>query len=309
MEKYDLAIIGAGPAGMSAALFAEGDGLKFRLIEKQEPCGFVEQVINTNFTNLENYLGLYNLSGTQVAGIFRAHLLSRGISIYGEDVSGINLSHRTFQIHSSQGICEATSVILATGTKPKRLEVLGLEGIPNRIHYRADLRFSEYVGKQVLVIGGRNTGAVTAVRLKEQGLAPVIIEKNKTLSVKEKYLRRLRELSIPILANSYLERVFGTGEISKVQLVIDGQRSTMRPIAIFSCVGYIPNNDLAFKLGLKVDDYGYIEVDRRMQTSRDGIFAAGDVNGGVKMIAVASGEGAIAEYYANLFVRQKWKRE
>lgn len=309
MEKYDLAIVGAGPAGMSAALFAEGDGLNFRIIEKEEPCGFVEEVINTKFTNLENYLGLYDISGTQVARIFREHLNSRGIPISKEEVNDISFDHGTFQFYSERDSYSSKAIILATGTKPKKLIVPGIESIPNRAHYRADQKFPTYLDHQVLVVGGRNTGAVTAVRLKEQGIHPIIIEKAKDSTAKEKYLARLRDLSIPLLTNSYLERILGDGEISEVQLTIKDQPKIMNPIAIFSCIGYEPNNELALKLGLKVDDYGYIEVDRKMQTSKEGVFAAGDVNGGVKMIAVASGEGATAEYYANLFVRQKWKRE
>lgn len=309
MERYELAIVGSGPAGMSAALFAEGDGLRFKITEEQEPCGFVEEVINTNFTNLENYLGLYDLSGTQVAGIFREHLRSRDISISKEKVKEIIFSHEAFQVHSNVDTYEAKSIILATGTRPKRLKVNGIEGVLNRIHYRADLKFPDYIDKQVFVVGGRNTGAVTAVRLKEQGMHPIIIEKTETLTAKEKYLERLRELSIPILTNSYLERVMGIGNISEVQVAINGQEKIMNPIAIFSCIGYVPNNELAIKLGLKVDDSGFIDVNKKMQTSRAGVFAAGDVNGGVKMIAVASGEGAVAEYYANLFVGEKWKKE
>jgi len=309
MEEYDLTIVGAGPAGMSAALFAEGDGLNFRIVEKKEPCGFVEEVINTNFTNLENYLGLHDISGTQVASIFREHLNLRGIPISEEEIREVIFSHGTFQVHSNIETYRTKAIILATGTRPKQLIVPGIENIPNRIHYRADMDFLDYLNQQVIVVGGRNTGAVTAVRLKEQGLLPIIIEKSKTSNAKEKYLERLNTLSIPILTNSYLERILGNGNISEVQLVINGRPRIMKPMAIFSCIGYMPNNELALKLELKVDDYGYIEVDRKMQTSREGVFAAGDVNGGVKMIAVASGEGAIAEYYANSLVRQKWKRE
>lgn len=307
MIEYDLVIIGAGPAGMSAALFAEGDRLKFRLAEKGRPCSFVEEAINTNFTNLENYLGLYNINGTEVANIFRQHMESRQIPIHKEDIQGILAEGDLFIVESNGAPYGTRSLILATGTSPRRLTMEGIERVPERVHYGINRNFSEYSGKSVLIVGGRNSGAVAAVRLKEFGANPIIIEKGVKSTTKEKYLEKIRSLSIPYFLNSTLERVVGNSEIEFVDVKIDGKEEQVKPIAIFGCIGYVPNNSLAKMLGLKLDDQGYIEVDRKMQTSRDGVYAAGDVNGGVKMIAVASGEGAIAEYYANFFVRSRYK--
>ncbi len=307
--KYDLLIVGAGPAGMSAALFAQGDSLNFRLIDKGIPCRFVEEVINTNFTNLENYLGLYNLTGTDIAKIFRKHLKDREISLVEEEIKEIEPIDNLFYINSNNERYSTKTIILATGTRPKNLVVPGIENVSSRIHYKIDRDFSHYAGHDVLVIGGRNSGAITAVRLKEMGANPIIIEKAEKSTAKEKYLKKLKEFSIPLLTNSSLERIFGDKEIKKTQMIIDGKPKIIKPIAIFGCIGYVPNNELAIKLGLHLDNQGYIEVDRKMQTSRKGVYAAGDVNGGVKMISVASGEGAIAEYYANSFVGSKCKGE
>ncbi|GEM_PF-1836918 len=309
MEKYDLVIIGAGPAGMSAALFAEGDGLGFRLVEKGMPCEFVEEVINTNFTNLENYLGLHDVTGTETANIFRQHLELRRIPIHTEDIRKVHAEGNLFIVEAGGVSYGSTTLILATGTSPRRLNVPGVDRIPERVHYGINRDFSEYFGKCVLIVGGRNSGAVTAVRLKEAGANPIIIEREYKSTAKDKYIEKIHNLSIPYFLNSTLERVVGNSEIEWADVRINGKKEQIKPIAIFSCVGYVPNSSLAKILGLKLDDQGYIEVNRKMQTSREGVYAAGDVNGGVKMIAVASGEGAIAEYYANSFVRQKWKKE
>lgn len=302
---YDTLIIGAGPAGMSAALFAEGDNLNFRLIDKGIPCQFVEEVINTNFTNLENYLGLHDITGTRAAEVFREHLSAREIAVVKERINEIKFCDNLFHIDSNKERYATKTIIMATGTRPRTLVVPGIEKVYRKIHYKLDHDFSNYIGYDVLVIGGRNSGAVTAIRLKEMGVNPIIIEKARKSTAKEKYLERLREFSIPMLTNSSLERIIGDGEIAETQLIIDGKLISMNPIAIFGCIGYVPNNEFGIKLGLNMDNQGYIEVDRKMQTSRNGVYAAGDVNGGVKMIAVASGEGAIAEYYANSFVRSE----
>ncbi len=307
MINYDTLIIGGGPAGMSAALFAQGDGLNFRLSEKGIPCQFVEETINTNFTNLENYLGLYDIDGTSVARIFRKHLEDRKIPIFHEEIKDIKSLDNLFYINSDKGEYTAKTIILATGTRPRELTISGIENVQERVHYRINKDFSHYKNHVVLVVGGRNSGAVTAVRLKEIGVNPIVIERSSKSTAKAKYLEKLGELSIPILINSSLEKIVGFQEIQEAHVIIDNKLKIFNPVAIFGCVGYAPNNELAVDLGLQLDKEGYIEVDRKMQTSMEGIYAAGDVNGGVKMIAVASGEGAIAEYYANGYIKSKWK--
>ena len=308
METYDAIIIGAGPAGMSAALFAKGDGLKFRLIEKGKPCAFVEEVVNTNFTNLENYLGLYNLNGTQVSKRFRDHLVDSGINIQRDSIESLIREGVLLRVVSRNEEYKTRTVILATGTRPKKLEINGSERVNGRVHYAViDKQVEQYVGKDIIVIGGRNSGAVTAVKLKELGCSPIVLEKSNISTAKEKYLKKIDELRIPYFLDSVLEEITGDGEIKCAYVNLGGVNQTLHPVAIYGCIGSEPNNELALSLGLKLDNSGYVLVDRQMRTSDERIFAAGDLNGGVKMIAVAVGEGAIAEYYANSFVKSAAK--
>lgn len=304
MYDVDLTIVGAGPAGISASLFAEGDGLKFKLVDKGIPCRFVEEVINTNFTNLENYLGLHDLTGTETAQIFRQHLTSRNIPVANEEIINIRSQENSFLITSNKGEYTSKTIILATGTRPRRLKVQGIEKFSHRIHYGIYEDLSRYFGQDILVVGGRNSGAVTAIRLKEIGANPSIIEMGTTSTAKEKYLNRLSEFQIPLVYNTTLEEIIGDEEIERVILKSNKQIKTATPRAIFGCIGYVPNNELAKMLMLKLDSQGFIDVDRKMQTSLKGVYAAGDVNGGCKMIAAASGEGATAEYYANGLIRE-----
>jgi len=304
MDEIDLTIVGAGPSGMSAALFADGDGLSFRLVDKGIPCSFVEEVINTNFTNLENYLGLHDLTGTETAQIFRQHLALRNILVVNEEIKNIIPLDNLFHVISEGSQYITKAVILATGTKPRNLDVPGIEKFPKRIHYGIYGGANNYFGQDVLVVGGRNSGAVTAIRLREMGANPTVIEKSLVSTAKEKYLDRLREFSIPLICNTTLEKVVGAGEIDNAIIKSGEKIRVIYPKAIFGCIGYAPNNELAKKLGLDLDPQGFVEVDRKMQTSVEGIYAAGDLNGGCKMIAAASGEGATAEYYANNLIRR-----
>lgn len=307
MKEYDLVIVGAGPAGASAALFAQGDRLQFRLVESDVPCWFPEQAINTNFTNLENYLGCYNLSGTEITQRCRQHLESMGIAVHKEKVAAITKDFQGLYFETDIENYRAETAILATGTQPKRLCVNGVERTGRNIHYSFGVESSAYIGKPVLVVGGRNAGAVTAVRLKELGCHPQIAEKNHCPQAKLKYMERIRSLHIPYLTSTTLEDVLGDDNIETVNLSSKGTSICMHPAAIYVCIGYEPNNALAKQLGIALDNDGYIHVDRDMRTTDPRIFAAGDVNGGVKMMVVAAGEGAVAEYYANKYLENHGK--
>ena len=310
MNELDLIIIVAGPAGMSAALFAQGDELKFSLIEEGKPCGFVERVINTNFTNLENYLGIYGVDGTEVQRIFAKHLESRKIPIESARVNELMDEGNTLTLRTDAGNMASKTVILATGTRPKKIIVPGIKDVMSRVYYSVDEEtFKSYNGREILVVGGRNSGVVTAIRLKEWGCKPIVIEKSSVSTAKNRYIERLRELKIPYLFSSELERITEEGALLAAHIRVGDSRRLFNPAAIVGCIGYVPNNELALLLGLSVDKDGYVIVNREMQTSNERVFAAGDLNGGVKMIAVAVGEGATAEYYVNSLVRSKWKRE
>jgi len=309
MEKYDLAIIGAGPAGMSAALNAQNDNLKFVLAESQEEGWFPKVSVDSHYT-VDNYLGFSTVSGSELINKFKQHLANNKISADRSCVQDVRQEVDIFLIDLGDRKVAAESIILCTGTKQKKLEVPGIDRFLGKfVFYYCVPDGNQFVNKRVFVVGGRNTGAVTAVYLKSLGCDVEIIEKDIRLNCKDKYAKKISELSIPFRTSSQI--VYLGGKERLAEAIIQGPKGLEKVAAegIFVCIGLLPNNDLARRLNIELDDGGYVKVNNNMNTSIPGVYAAGDITGNLKQIVVAAAQGSIAEYNANKFLRQKWKRE
>lgn len=310
MEKYNLVIIGAGPAGMSAALNAQNDNLRFVLCESQEEGWFPRVSVDSHYT-VDNYLGFNDISGSELIEKFRSHLANNGISAYRSCVQDVRQEEDIFSIDLGDRKAVAESIILCTGTKQKRLEVPGIDRFLGRsVFYYCASEGDQFVGKKVFVVGGRNTGAVTAVYLKNIGCDVEIIEKDPRLNCKDKYAQKIKDLSIPVRTSSQIVSLDGEEKRLR-EASIQGPKRLERVAAegVFVCIGLLPNNDLARRLNVGLDEWGYVKVDNNMATNVPGIYAAGDITGNLKQIVVAAAQGSIAEYNTNKFLRQKWRRE
>jgi thioredoxin reductase (NADPH) len=309
MEKYNLAIIGAGPAGMSAALNAQNDNLRFLLCESQEEGWFPRVSVDSHYA-VDNYLGFNDISGSELIKRFRSHLANNGISADHFCVQDVRQEEDIFSIDLGDRRAAAESIILCAGTKQKRLEVPGVERLLGKsIFYYCVSEGNQFAGRKVFVVGGRNTGAVTAVYLKNLGCDVEIIEKDPKLNCKDKYAQKIRDLSIPVRISSQIVSLDGEERLREASIESPKGLEKVAAEGVFVCIGLLPNNDLARRLNVGLDDRGYVKVDNNMATNIPGIYAAGDITGNLKQIIVAAAQGSIAEYNANKFLRQKWKRE
>jgi thioredoxin reductase (NADPH) len=309
MKKYNLAIVGAGPAGMSAALNAKNDNLRFALYESQEEGWFPRVSVDSHYT-VDNYLGFSEISGSALIKKFREHLVNNKISADRSSVRDIECEGDAFSVDLGDKNVIAESIILCTGTKQKKLEVPGIERfLGNSVFYYCASNGHQFIGKKVLVVGGRNTGAVTAVYLRNIGCDVGIIERDPKLNCKDKYAKKISDLSIQIRTSSQIVSLEGDSNLREACIQGPNGLERVTVDGIFVCIGLLPNNDLAKSLGVKLDDAGYIEVGNDMTTSTPGVYAAGDITGNLKQIVVAAAQGSIAEYNANKFLRLKWKKE
>lgn len=293
--EVDVVIAGAGPAGLTAAIYAVRSGLKTIVLERANIGG---QVAITPI--VENYPGFARIAGKTLMDLIAHHAQHYTRIHQGEEVVEIKPSADTnqrFEILTIKRKYLARAIILATGATHRKLNVPGEERLYGRgVSYCATCDGYFYRGKKILVIGGGNTAVTDALYLDSLGAKVTLVHRRDKLRAEAKLLESLAERKIPVLWNSEVREILGKEVVTSVKIENTQDKTIQEyPVdGIFVSIGYEPANTLAKELGLKMNEEGYIEVDRHQRTSMPLIYAAGDVTGGVKQIVTALGQGSIA---------------
>lgn len=281
----DLIIIGAGTAGLSAALYANLFNLDFTILEASQPGGIALQAKKVN-----NLLGFIGLSGEEIIARFLEHLDGEGVKIqYPEPVIDVELEGDRKLVRTQIDVYEGKTLIITTGTRFLGLsETLGVEGeerfVGKGVSYCPECDGPLYQGKTVMVVGSA-FDALFMKRLAKQTyyLGPIPERESKQVTVemlKKNGIEYLEGRLSKLEGNRHIEAVRLDGR----ELALDGLFITLRK----------PASKLFSRLGIEMTEDGFIKVDRAMQTSVDGIFAAGDITGQPWQVAKSLGEGAIA---------------
>ncbi|MBN1390061.1 MAG: FAD-dependent oxidoreductase [Candidatus Thermoplasmatota archaeon] len=288
---YDLAIVGAGPAGSAAGIYAGRAGLNTIILERQMAGGQV--VISPS---IENWPGEKEISGPDLSMKFRGHVESyvkirefSEVELVGHD--------RLFTISTPEGELVAKALIIATGAEHRKLGVPGEDTLSGRgVSYCATCDGFFFKGKDVLVVGGGSTALLYAIYLHNIGCRVKLVHRRSEFRGEKALQEKVRSLNMDLIMDTLVEEFMGEEQLDGVKLrnLTTGEVLEVHADGAFVAVGEIPRNEIARSLGVKLDREGYIEVDRKMATSVPGVFAAGDVTGGLKQIVVAAGEGAIA---------------
>lgn len=292
IEK-DLLIIGAGPAGLTAAIYAERSGLRSVVVEKANIGG---QVSITPV--VENYPGFTKIGGKILMDMMAQQAVNYADIHEGEEVLDIRKSDGLFEVITNRTKYAVKAVLITTGAESKKLKVRGEKEFQGRgVSYCAacDGYFFKD-GKKVIVVGGGNTAATEALYLKNLGVDVTIVHRRDKLRA-EMYLQQsLSDNKIPVIWNSVVKELVGdrfiTGAI--IENTMDNTVKTLSVDGVFVAIGYTPNNELAGRLGVEVDAEGYLKVDGGQRTNIKGIYAAGDITGGIKQIVTAVSQGAVA---------------
>ena len=305
--ELDLLIIGAGPAGLTAAIYAVRSGLKAALLERGPLGG---QVATTPV--VENYPGLTQVGGKTLVDIMVNHALQYAQIFQGEEVMDIEFGV-PIEVMSNRRKFRAKAVLLATGATYRRLGVPGESGFMGRgVSYCATCDGPLFKGKEVAVVGGGDSAVTEALHLHNVGAAVTLIHRRDSLRAQEFLSKNFFENNIPILWNTEVKEILGNEKLTELVLLNNksGEESSLKVDGVFISIGYSPTVDLAGRIGVELTEDGYIKHDSRHRTNIRNVYSAGDVEGGYKQIVTAAGQGAEAAMtiFEDL-INPYWKRK
>ena len=292
MEKYDIIIIGSGPAGLTSGIYAGRQGTKTLMIDKGPAGGLGLEV-----PMMENYPGYEIIAGMSLIKEMKKQALKTTQLKEMEEILSVQPNEDNFLIKSNKGEYLAKSIILCTGNQHRKLGVKGEDKFLGRgVCYCATCDGPLFAGKKVFMIGGGNTAVQEAIFLKNIGCDVTLVHRRDELRA-DKYLqKKLETLNIDIIWDTVVEEI--KGEISLETIVLKNvktsQENEVEAQGIFISVGDIPINKLAKELGVNLDQSGYIITDKFQKTNIPRVYAAGDITGGYKQWVIACSEGAVA---------------
>ncbi len=302
MQEYDIIIIGAGPAGLTAGMYAGRQHSKTLVIDKASAGGLGLEV-----PNMQNYPGFDLVSGMELIGKMKAQSEKYCEILENTVIDSIEKTDDAFHLKTKlsplliteedDGAKEflAKSIILATGASHRHLNVPGeAEFLGRGVAYCATCDGMFFIGKDILMVGGGNSAAQEALYLNHIGCNVKLVHRRDELRCENHLKKALEENGIDVIWNSTIEEIKGNLTVESVTLKRDGEIEDYKTDAVFVAIGDDPSNELAKELGVALDDDGYIITDKNQATNVEHVYSAGDITGGVKQWIVACGEGAVA---------------
>ena len=299
--EYDVAIIGAGPAGLTAGIYSARYGLKTVVFEDPSR---ISQLAIAPF--IENYPG-YEGTGMDLIAKMKDQATKFGAEHRVERVEDVGRDGDLFYIKTDSGEYKAKAIIIATGGKHRELGIEGEKEFVGRgVSYCAVCDGFFFKGKKVIVIGGGNSALADAIYLKELGCDVTIVHRRDRFRAEKALQEKVFDMGIDVLWNSVVERIEGSGKVERVVVknVKTGEEKILEVDGVFIAIGIQPQTEIASKLGVEMDSYGYIKVDKFQRTNVEGVFAAGDCcDNPLKQVVTACGDGAIAAYSAYEYIQ------
>ena len=289
---YDIIIIGSGPAGLSAAIYAQRACLDTIVIEKNGISG--GQVLNT--WEVDNYPGFPGVTGFELSRQFREHANKLGARIVQDEVVQVELSGNVKKVVCEEETYEARCVILASGAHHRTLEVPGEEELRGAgVSYCATCDGAFFRGRTVAVVGGGDAALEDAIFLARMCEKVYIVHRRDKLRGAKRLQERLQALeNVEFVWNSETAAIEGSGQVEALRLrqTQTGEERRLDVDGVFIAVGIAPESEL-YAGQLELDEQGYIRADESGQTSAPGVFAAGDVRTkALRQILTAASDGA-----------------
>ncbi|MCR6545513.1 thioredoxin-disulfide reductase [Dehalobacterium formicoaceticum] len=303
--RYDLIVIGGGPAGLTAGLYGARGGLKTLILEKAMPGG---QAAMTEF--IENYPGYpEGVQGPELMMSFMEQALRFGVDFKTEEVTKVNFSAKEKLIETEQGKYESPAVIIATGSRPRFLEVQGEKDFTGRgVSYCATCDGAFFRDKKVLVAGGGDAALEEAMFLTKYAREVILVHRRDQLRAAKILQERARKYDkLHFLLDSVIEEIRGgTQGVEEVVIrnVKNDNVQTEAADGVFVFIGNLPNTAFLKDI-LDLTGEGYIKTKELLMTSIPGVFAAGDVRDKfLRQVSTAVGDGAEAAMAAERYISE-----
>jgi thioredoxin reductase (NADPH) len=291
VSHHDLVIIGSGPAGLTAGIYAKRAGLDAVVLEK----GIVGGLVSIT-PEVENYPGFINIGGKMLMDMIHEQAKQYVDVITGQTVEEIKVG-RNLEVLTQDQVYVADSVIYAAGASWKKLGVPGEDRFMSKgVSFCASCDGFMFKGKKVAVVGGGNTALTDALHLKNLGVDVFIVHRRDSFRAEQHLVDSVLREEIPVHWNSVVEEIGGKETLTfiTVRHIKTGETERVPVDGVFLAIGIVPNVQAVSHLGLAQEPGGYIRVDRLGRTSIPRIYAAGDITGGVQQIVTAVSEGASA---------------
>lgn len=291
----DVIIIGAGPAGLSAAFWCDELGLDTLVLEQADQIG---GQLHRVYNPIENYLGVKTRNGAELLELFSRDVDDADFDLWtGTVIDSIDLRAKRILLRSGEAL-QAISIIIATGVRPRELGIPGEKEFNGKGVIESGTRDRElFAGKDLCVIGGGDAAVENALLLAESCATVTLVHRGKKLRARREFAERVQPNNrITVFTESVVTRIMGDAEVEAVEIQ---RKGGIKPFqlavrGVLIRIGVEPNTEF-FREQLQVDEHGYVSVNSEQETSVPMVFAAGDVSNPLApTISSATGAGATA---------------
>lgn len=299
---HDVIIIGGGPAGLAAGIYAVRRGLSTLIIEKKMPGGQLLLI-----KEIENYPGFGVIVGEELAARMTEQAKRLGVEFVMEEAVDMQPAGNVKKITTPENEYSAKTIIIAKGGEYLKLGIPGEQELTGRgVSFCATCDGPFFKNRVIAVVGGGNKAVGDALYLSGMAKKTYLIHRRDTLRAEETNQKKLEECGVELILDTIVEEVTGGPLVRSIKLrnVKTEEKRELPVDGIFISIGILPKTDVEKKSEIAVDGKGFIKVDRNQETNVLGVYAAGDITGGVMQITTAVGDGCVAALSAYKYIKE-----